>query len=527
MIDMNKLYLCVLALFFIVQIHAQDIEVKKFEPLEKDQTAVTSPRKDINGTACGLVKVALKEPGAEFEGNVMGDVQFTGSEYLVYMPNGSKRLGIKHPNYLPTTIVFADYGTKKVASSTTYELKVKANKKKAKVDNSKKGMALFNIKPSNAMLLIDGHIADGAGGTYTMPLPYGTHYYTVKLKDFAINNQMFTVSNEVKTFNVDLTFFFSWVNITSTTDNVDIYVNNELKSTDSWEGILPPSTYSIEIRKEGFYPQSKTIELYENDSLAINFPVLKIIGGKIIANFEPDNCNVYIDGKLVGKTPLEFDGVSEGSHKVEISCDNYETAVYNIRMLANQQQHIEGKLQLTDMGYLLTRANEGDLECQWRLGKIYMDRDYGSFERKDLKVNSHRPCPHLERDIDKAIFWLEKAAAGTYDSTKSFYDYPRWAKESLSECNILKKDFQKSFYWAVKSNDAFLLSLHYYYGLGVQKDKQKSAQLLLRIRFKWDENGLKKCAEGNIDDMTLRECLIKYVEFHGKKEIWNTIKELE
>jgi hypothetical protein len=37
--------------------YAQDIEVKKFELLEKDQTAVTSPRKDINGNICGLVKV--------------------------------------------------------------------------------------------------------------------------------------------------------------------------------------------------------------------------------------------------------------------------------------------------------------------------------------------------------------------------------------------------------------------------------------------------------------------------------------
>ena len=58
---------------------AQDIEVKKFEPNEKDQTAALSPRKNINGVTCGLVKVLLKEPGAEFEGSVMGDVQFTGS----------------------------------------------------------------------------------------------------------------------------------------------------------------------------------------------------------------------------------------------------------------------------------------------------------------------------------------------------------------------------------------------------------------------------------------------------------------
>ena len=57
----------------IVFISVQGIEVKKFEPLEKDQTATLSPRKDINGVTCGLVKVAQKEPGAEFEGSVMDD----------------------------------------------------------------------------------------------------------------------------------------------------------------------------------------------------------------------------------------------------------------------------------------------------------------------------------------------------------------------------------------------------------------------------------------------------------------------
>lgn len=526
-----KKYIISLLLLYCFELFAQDIEVKKFEPLEKDQTAVTSPRKDINGNACGLVKVALKEPGAEFEGNVMGDVQFTGSEYLVYMPNGSKRLGIKHPDYLPTTIVFADYGTKRVASSTTYELKVKANKKKAKVDNSKKGMAVFNIKPSNAMLLIDGQIADGSGGAYTLSLPYGTHYYTVKLKDFTINNQMFTVSNDVKTFNVDLTVFYSWVNITSTTDDVGVFVNNELKSTNSWEGILPPSTYNIEIQKEGFYPQSKTIELYENDSLTFNFPELKIIGGKIRVNFKPDSCNVYLDGKLVGKTPLEFDGVSEGSHKVEISCDNYETAVYNIGMLANQQQHIEGKLQLTDMGYLLTRANEGDLECQWRLGNIYMDRDHGGFERKDLKVNSHRPCPHLERDIDKAIYWHKKTAVSKRDH-KSSFDFPNWSQEALSECYFLKRDFKESLYWAEKSRHKLMVAIHCYFGLGLPKDKQKCAQQLLGLewyikRLNLDEEGIRKCAAGAIDYMGLKEVLYKILSFNGKEEIWNTIKELE
>lgn len=56
----NKLLL-VLILFIPFWVYAQDIEVKKFEQLEKDQTAALSPRKDINGVMCGLVKVQLKD----------------------------------------------------------------------------------------------------------------------------------------------------------------------------------------------------------------------------------------------------------------------------------------------------------------------------------------------------------------------------------------------------------------------------------------------------------------------------------
>ena len=65
----RKPFAIILYLMSVLGGTAQDIEVKKFELLEKNQTAVLNPRKDINGIACGLVKVALKESGAEFEGS--------------------------------------------------------------------------------------------------------------------------------------------------------------------------------------------------------------------------------------------------------------------------------------------------------------------------------------------------------------------------------------------------------------------------------------------------------------------------
>ena len=187
-------------------------------------------------TGMKAVMVGFVLPFAVMVATLVLVLQFTGNEYLVYLPNGTKRLGIKHPDYLPTTIVFADYGTKKVASATTYELKVKTNKKKAKVDASKKGIAVFNIKPSNAMLLIDGQIADGSGGAYALSLPYGTHYYTVKLKDFSINNQSVQIDKNAKNINVDLTEFFAKVDVSCKTEDADIFINNEQKGVGKWGG---------------------------------------------------------------------------------------------------------------------------------------------------------------------------------------------------------------------------------------------------------------------------------------------------
>lgn len=111
-------------IIFPISIYAQDIEVKKFEPLEKDQTAVTSPRKDINGADCALVIVQSLKKGMEFEGWVVGDVDYKEDCYWVYMANGSKHLKLKHPDCPTRDIVFGEYGISSLKSGATYMLSI-------------------------------------------------------------------------------------------------------------------------------------------------------------------------------------------------------------------------------------------------------------------------------------------------------------------------------------------------------------------------------------------------------------------
>lgn len=113
-----------ICVFLHVESFSQDIEVKKFELLEKDQTAMTSPRKDINGADCALVIVQSFKKGMEFEGWVVGDVEYKEDSYRVYMANGSKHLKLKHPDCPTRDIVFGEYGISSLKSGAAYMLSI-------------------------------------------------------------------------------------------------------------------------------------------------------------------------------------------------------------------------------------------------------------------------------------------------------------------------------------------------------------------------------------------------------------------
>ena len=114
--------LTILLLFICTSLMAQEMSVKRFEEAVTDLSARTKARQDLNGNDCALVKVQVAATGVTFDGNVMGEVAFSKNEYWVYMPEGSKRLKVIHPNYLPLEVSFADYGIPSLHGRSTYVL---------------------------------------------------------------------------------------------------------------------------------------------------------------------------------------------------------------------------------------------------------------------------------------------------------------------------------------------------------------------------------------------------------------------
>ena len=119
---MRILILLITSLLLSICCFSQDIEVRKFEPIAKDQTAVLSPRKDINGNDCALVMVRTLKKNMVFEGWVVGNVDYKDDCYWLYMANGAKHLSIKHPDYQTKKILFSEYGIGSIKGGQFYNL---------------------------------------------------------------------------------------------------------------------------------------------------------------------------------------------------------------------------------------------------------------------------------------------------------------------------------------------------------------------------------------------------------------------
>ena len=201
----NILLSFVLLFAAISTVFAQKLTVESFKLAGSDLTAQTQPRKDLNDRNCALIKVGIGLQGVQFEGGIMGNVENKTGEYWVYMPQGNRQLKVKHTNYAPVMVTFADYGVEKLESNRTYELIITAS---GSTQVAQKQRLTIRYSPSSATVLVDNKMVKGTNGVAQTTLPVGQHSYivfcdgydseegTVKLKASTPSNLQITLSKE-------------------------------------------------------------------------------------------------------------------------------------------------------------------------------------------------------------------------------------------------------------------------------------------------------------------------------------------
>ena len=115
----------------------------------------------------------------------------------------------------------------------------------------------------------------------------------------------------------------NFVSLTLSTDSEsEIYVDGKRYAKGSWTGTLELGEYSIEARKQYHRSVVKIVHItdnHTNQTIEIDSPTP--IYGSLHVKGSPSKASVYVDGKLVGTSPLIVNDLLIGEHEVKVEKD--------------------------------------------------------------------------------------------------------------------------------------------------------------------------------------------------------------
>lgn len=115
-----------------------------------------------------------------------------------------------------------------------------------------------------------------------------------------------------------------------------IYVDGEYKSSGNWRGSLAYGPHRVECRKESHRSSETSVTLSDgcNTTIRLNDP--EPILGTLSALSSPENAEVWVDGKLMGHTPLLLNNVLIGNHYVEVKKNYFKPESVSLLIRENE-----------------------------------------------------------------------------------------------------------------------------------------------------------------------------------------------
>ena len=343
---MKQLIFFILFLISVQFAFAQELQVKSFESLPNDLIARTKPVYDINGTPCAVIRVGIALHGVVFDGNVIGYPVYNTGEYIVYLSTGSKKMTIRHDNYLPFDISFADFGIDHVESSSTYRLMILSGNSNKVMQQAQGNFLVMTVTPTSSRVSIDNGEPRtvNSDGILKVYLNNGSHSYKVEADGYLTNTGIVNMTGVRQQLNIHLQSTKAILVVKTNTSGAKIFIDEDFKGINQWQGELTPGTYLVEARKDGYRTSSTSVTLAKQQTDTITLPSLQKIVGSLLVDYEPVDADIYIDDQLIGKSPNVFTNLIIGEHKIRISKFGYRDFICDVTIQEDTQVSLVGTL---------------------------------------------------------------------------------------------------------------------------------------------------------------------------------------
>jgi len=106
--------------------------------------------------------------------------------------------------------------------------------------------------------------------------------------------------------------------------------------------MLAPGRYQLELRKDGFLPETRTVELRAGDTSFVHVVLTAISGGSIQVAAEPA-AQVLLDGVPSGRTPLTLSALP-GTHRVTLQREGFLEETFEVLVRNYRVTRLEAAL---------------------------------------------------------------------------------------------------------------------------------------------------------------------------------------
>lgn len=331
---MKKIFLTlVLLLSAVVGAAAQELKFKSFELNVMDAAAKTHEVKDLNGDPCALLRVFVAVENADFKGNlgIVGEVrEIRKSEYVMYIPAGSKSISIHGDGILPFTYQF----NMKIEGLRTYELYLLLPESGPVKQALESQFLALTVSPATATVLVDNMVRTLEDGQLFLELPFGRHTYQVVAPMYHTQSGEFEISGRGRTdLKVALRPAFGTLNVSSTPTGATIMVDGVVKGSAPCSLQLESGEHFVQVMHEGYISYAQNVTITDGKSLSLP-ATLRANFSQVTLKAPHAHSEIWLGGKLLG-TGTWSGRLNAGTYSVEIRTEGYETATQNIEVEAD------------------------------------------------------------------------------------------------------------------------------------------------------------------------------------------------
>ncbi|MFZ4726272.1 MAG: PEGA domain-containing protein [Paludibacter sp.] len=147
-------------------------------------------------------------------------------------------------------------------------------------------------------------------------------------------------AGDIKKIDLQPTPIYGSLDVVTSPNGANISINGkEYGTTPNTIKNLLIGDYTVQLTKTGFASVNKYVTVIEGKSIVVNEKLLN--SGKFKINSNPTNADVFIEDKLIGKTPLNLE-LSYGKHTIKVvDGDKTNTQVINFGTESSSELSIE------------------------------------------------------------------------------------------------------------------------------------------------------------------------------------------